>query len=445
MSVEKDLSAILDIGELVLITENSSTSYYLYRGQPMGYDYELIKKFADDMGLDLKVKVMSDLNEMIENLQQGEGDIIAGNLTITSDRRELMHFSEPLMETRQVLVQKKPDDWRKMRRRELESSLVRSPLELAGKTVYVHEFSSFYQRLQNLQQEIGQAIDVRLASGDVDSETLIRMVAEGLIDYTIADENVAMLNQTYYPQLDVKTGISFPQQIGVAMRANADSLKTVFDLWLKRSSINQRKGYLENKYFRAVKDQKSRVFSEYSSLKGDRISPYDEHIRRISESIGWDWRLLAALIYQESRFNPNAKSWAGAFGLMQMMPQTAQRFGIDTTDKEVANLEAGAKYISFLEDFWEDKIDDPEERRKFVLASYNVGPGHVLDAQKIAKKLELDPKKWDENVADCLLLKSQPHYYQMEGVKHGYCRGEQPYAYVRHIYDHYDHFVQNIN
>jgi membrane-bound lytic murein transglycosylase F len=161
--------------------------------------------------------------------------------------------------------------------------------------------------------------------------------------------------------------------------------------------------------------------------------------------IEWDWRLLAALIYQESRFNPHAKSWAGAFGLMQLMPQTAQRFGIDTTHVEVENLEAGAKYIQFLERFWEKRIEDADERRKFVLASYNVGPGHVLDAQKIARKMALDPDVWDNNVADCLLLKSQPRYYQMEGVEHGYCRGEQPFAYVKHIYSHYEHFVQNFN
>lgn len=441
---QRDLKDILEEGEIVLITENSSTSYYLYRGQPMGYDYELIKKFAEDMGIDLKVKVMSDLSQMFDELNEGEGDLLACNLTITKERKKRLAFSDPLLETRQVLVQRKPDGYKKLRKRDLESTLIRSPLELSGKTIYVQEQSSFHERLLNLQEETGQEFDIRLASGDVDSETLIRMVAEGLIEFTVADENSALLNQTYYPQLDVKTSISFPQQIGVVMRQNADSLQDVFNMWLRKQSVKKRMSYLYAKYFRAVKDQKSRVLSEYSSLKGNQISPYDEHIRKVSTSLGWDWRLLAALIYQESRFNPNAKSWAGAFGLMQLMPQTAKRFGIDTTQTEIPNIEAGAKYIEFLEGFWEEKIDDPEERRKFVLASYNVGPGHVLDAQKIADHLNLDRELWDNNVADCLLLKSQPRYYELEGVKHGYCRGEQPFSYVRNIFSHYEHFVQNI-
>lgn len=443
--IHRDLNSILESGEITLLTENSSSSYYLYKGQPMGYDYELVKKFADDMGLELKVEVIDDVNRMFELLNEGKGDIIACNLTVTNERRNLLNFSTPLMEVRQVLVQRKPDDWKKMNKRDIESSLIRSPIELGSKTVYVHEYSSFNARLRSLQDEIGQEIDIRLASGDVDSETLIRMVAEGLIDYTIADENSALLNQTYYPQLDVKTGISFPQQIALGTRLNSDSLRDVLDIWLSQSTNKRRMAFLYDKYFRSVKDQKSRVFSAFSSLDGRKISDYDEHIKRLSLAIGWDWRLVAALIYQESRFNPDAKSWAGAFGLMQLMPQTAERFGIDTTQTELGNLEAGVKYIKFLEGFWEDKIQNPEERRKFVLASYNVGPGHVLDAQKIADHLGLDRLIWDNNVADCIVLKSQAKYYHLEGVKHGYCRGEQPFAYVRNIMSHYGHLVQNID
>lgn len=443
--VERDLREILDSRELILLTENSSSSYYLYKGQAMGFDYELMKKFAEDMGVELKVKIIDDLNRMFEMLNYGEGDLIACNLTITGDRQGLVNFSTPLLESRQVLVQRKPDGWKTMSKRDLESVLVRKPLELAGKTVYVHEYSSFYQRLIHLQEEIGETIDIRLASGDIDSEQLIKMVADGLIDYTIADDNVALLNQTYYPNLDVHTSVSFPQKIAVAMRSNSDSLLVVFNDWLDQKNIRKRKAYLYDKYFRAVKDQRSRVTSEYSSLAGKQISPYDDLIREYSELLGWDWRMLAALIYQESRFNPDARSWAGAFGLMQMMPATASRFGIDTTQTGAENIKAGVKYLQFLESFWEEKVPDPEERRKFVLASYNVGPGHVLDAQRIAANLNLDTLVWDNHVADCMLLKTQPRYYHMEGVKHGYCRGEQPYEYVRNILANYRHFIQNIN
>ena len=126
--IHRDLNSILESGEITLLTENSSSSYYLYKGQPMGYDYELVKKFADGMGLELKVEVIDDVNRMFELLNEGKGDIIACNLTVTNERRNLLNFSTPLMEVRQVLVKRKPDDWKKMNKRDIESSLIRSPI-----------------------------------------------------------------------------------------------------------------------------------------------------------------------------------------------------------------------------------------------------------------------------------------------------------------------------
>ncbi|MDG1261493.1 MAG: transporter substrate-binding domain-containing protein [Flavobacteriales bacterium] len=431
--VDIDLEEIRERRKLVLLTENSSVSYYLYRGQGMGYDYELVRAFAQSQGLELEVRIMEDMNDMFKLLQEGKGDIIACNLTVTEDRKEFLRFTQPLTETKQVLVQRRPDNWRSIPADILLDSMVNAVAKLDQKEVYVHAYSSFHSNILEMEKAAEVDINVIEASGNIDSEQLIRLVAEEQIPFTIADENMAMLNATYYDNLDVSFPISESQDIAWAVRKNADSLAVALDEWIKERSTQRRLAYTYKKYFMSRKDQLARVKSPFSSLSGKQISEFDPTIQRYSSEINWDWKLLAALIYQESRFNPEARSWAGAFGLMQLMPTTAERFGIDTTATSDANIRAGVAYLKYLDKFWRNKIHDPQERVKFILASYNAGPGHVQDAQRIAQFMDKNPYLWDENVAECLLLKSDQKYLAIEGVRHGYCRGKEPYEYVRNI------------
>jgi membrane-bound lytic murein transglycosylase F len=431
---------IQDRGKLVVLTENTSISYYLYKGHPMGYDFELLQAFAKENNLELEIKIIEDLNDMFELLNEGEGDIIACNLTVTSERKKIVQFTNALTTTRQVLVQRRPQDWWKMKKSRLNDSIVTDIQGLAGLKIHVHEYSSFFSRLQSVQDEIGEEIDIVPISGDVDSEALIKMVVDGEIAYTISDENMAQLNQTYYPDIDVSTAISLNQSIAWAVRKSSDSLLTTLNNWLNDKKNSRRLNYMHRKYFESPKDQRDRVQSEFSSIAGKKISKYDDIIKDVAVSIGWDWRMLAALIYQESRFDPQAKSWAGAFGLMQMMPRTAARFGIDTTQVAAANIVAGGRYLAYLEKIWQDDILDSLERKKFILASYNAGPGHVFDAMALAREFDMNPQEWNE-VKQCLLKKAEPKYYTMEVVKHGYCRGGQPVAYVKNVLNSYGHYV----
>ncbi len=196
-----------------------------------------------------------------------------------------------------------------------------------------------------------------------------------------------------------------------------------------------------NKYFRNPKSVRL-VRSDYSSITGGRISEYDDLIKQWADSLNWDWLLLAALIYQESKFDPNAKSWAGAHGLMQLIPATARRFGASNIYDPVQNISSGARYILHLDELWQDIITNKEERLKFVLASYNVGPGHVLDARRLAKKYGKDPNVWDNNVSFYLIQKSKPKYYNDPVVKQGYCRGEEPVNYVHKILSRYQRYLE---
>jgi membrane-bound lytic murein transglycosylase F len=159
-----------------------------------------------------------------------------------------------------------------------------------------------------------------------------------------------------------------------------------------------------------------------------------------SPQLGWDWQMLAAVAYQESRFNPNAQSWSGAYGLMQLMPETARRFGCDSTPSPECSVTAGVKYLKFLQGMWKKRVPNPVERNKFVLASYNIGQGHIIDAQNLAKELGMADTVWDGQVAEALLLKQQEKYYTMPCVKHGYCYAKEPYHFVGKILALYAHY-----
>lgn len=448
-TVDFDLDKIKKRGKIVVLTDNNSTNYFVYRAEPMGFEFELLYAFAKENGLELEMEVTKDMNKIMDQLNRSEVDLIAANLTVTKDRSEKVNFTEPLLYTRQVLIQRKPDGYEKESENKIEASLVRNLTDLIGKKVYVRKESSFYARLQNLSDEIGGKIDVAEVSGDNDTEELIVKVANGEIDYTVADENVALINQTYYPNIDIKTAVSLPQRIAWAVRKNSPILLNELNTWIKKKINTAEYANIFNKYYRNPKAAGQRIESEYFSMTGNRISVYDELIKKYSKKIEWDWRLLASMVCQESRFDPSAQSWMGAYGLMQIIPSTSMRYGIDSISATPEqSLNAGTSYIRRLDNYWKDYIDDKDERIKFVLASYNVGLGHVIDARTLTVKYNRKPYLWDNHVAYFLLQKSRPNFYNDAVVKFGYCRGQQPYNYVRDIlkrYEHYKNLIQPDN
>lgn len=431
-----DLKEIKERGKLIAATDYNSTNYFIYRGTPMGYQFELLNELAEYLDVKLEIFVSNDLEETYGCLQSGGCDLIALDLTVTKERSEILAFTEPYSQTRQVLVQKKPNDWKHLSLRQLEDSLIRNQLDIGGKTIYVQKGSVFYNRLMNLSDEIGDSIHVY--ESEYDMETLISMVAKGEIEYTIADENVALVNRTYYPEIDVKTAISFPQNLAWAVRKNADSLRFAINSWLADYKKTAKFNYIYRKYFKNKRSVQI-VQSEFYSKNEGKISEYDSLIRIYGEKINWDWRLLASLIYQESRFKPNLTSWAGARGLMQLMPVTAKKFGCTNLFEPEQNISAGTKFLVWLDEYFTE-IKDPNERVKFILASYNCGFGHIVDARSLAEKYGKDPNIWFDNAEYFLKQKSNPKYFRDEVVKYGYCRGEETYNFVHQIVDRYQHY-----
>ena len=438
-SAKVDLPEIRERNKLIVLTNFNATDYFIYRGKPMGYQYDLIHELADALGIDFEIVVVNDLEKSFDYLESGRVDLLALNLTITKERSKFLRFTTPHTKTRQILVQRRPEDWEGLREDYIEPSVIRNQLDLAGKTIHVQRNSSFSSRLYNLSEEIGDSIHI--IESDETFETLIAKVVTGEIDYTVCDENMAKVNQTFYPNIDIQTAISFPQRHAWALRMeDTNQLFDTINAWLKDFKTTLRYTYIYNKYFR---NPKTGLMAESGMMLyvGEGVlSPYDSLIRQYSDSLNWDWRLLASMIYQESGFLPDAVSWVGAFGLMQLMPSTADYYSVTRHSVPERNIEAGVKYLQWLDEIFQDKVTLREERLKFVLGSYNVGLGHVLDARALARKYDKDPEIWDDNVEIFLLKKSDPKYYLDPVVRFGYCRGQETYDYVRKILARYDDY-----
>jgi len=434
--VEIDVEEIKARGYLNALVDNNSVSYFIFRGEPMGYEYELLQKFASSLGVELRIKIISGVEEAIDLLNKGEGDVIAFPLTITDDRLNYVKFSQPLFTTNQVLVQRKDSTG---------AGLIRLHADLIGKEIYVMKNSSFKDRLQRLSEEVGGKIVIVEDSAGAETESLIRQVALGEIELTVTDQTLAMVNALTYPNLDINTVISLPQDIAWATRTNSPDLNGSINTWLadikKRGIFKQ----IYDRYFDSPKSTVARMTSDYSSLKGGMLSRYDSMIRLEAAALGWDWRLVAAVIYQESGFNNNSKSWAGAVGLMQLMPAAMQQFKVKNGYDPVQNIRAGIRVLQYHDKLWAKTVTDPNERLKFVLASYNVGLSHVIDARNLAAKYGKDPTKWDDNVELYLSLKTKSKYYKDPVVSAGYCRCQGPVNYVKEVLGRFEAYKAHIN
>ncbi|HMJ70630.1 MAG TPA: transporter substrate-binding domain-containing protein [Cyclobacteriaceae bacterium] len=437
--VEIDLEAIRSRGYLNALVDNNSVSYFIFRGEPVGFEYELLQQFAEDIGVELRIKIISGVEESIDLLNKGEGDVIAFPLTITEERSKYINFSKPLFSTTQVLVQKK------VASDSTSNKLIRLHADLIGKQVHVMKGSSFKDRLQRLSEEIGGQIVIVEDSAGAETESLIRQVAIGEIPFTVTDQTFAMVNASVYPDLDINTVISLPQEIGWSTRANSPELNAAVNSWLEKVKRSGMFRIIYDKYFNSPRTTAIRMSSDYSSLSGGKLSIFDETIRKEAEALGWDWRLVASIVYQESGFNPNVRSWAGAVGLMQLMPAASKQFKVVNAYDPVQNIQAGIRVLHYLDGLWAKTVSDPDERLKFVLASYNVGMSHVIDARNLASKYGKDPTRWDDNVETYLLLKTKPQYYRDPVASAGYCRCYGPVNYVKEVLGRFEAYKAHIN
>lgn len=420
VKVHKDFDLLKKQGKLTIITMNESTSYFTYKDEPMGFHYDMAEAFCEANDLKLEVKTGKNISQLIEMLNNGEGDLIAYPLPLQNELKDSVMYCGLSLISHQVVVQ-----------RSYRDSLIKDVPELIGKRVTVQKGSKFHQRLENLNAEIGGGITIDTEVADsITTEELIEMVSKKQIDYTVCDEYVAKLNRTYFRNININLAISFDQRASWAVSKHTPVLAQKLDEWYADNQKKPVYAAISKKYFELSKLPPP---DEYGLLKlpPGQVSPYDELFKKHAHGTHFQWQLLAAISFHESRFKNGKSSWAGAAGIMGLMPRTAKIYGISSDERMDPNASIGVavKLLKKLDQSFKD-IKDPTERMKFVLAAYNGGIGHITDIRALANKYGDNKNIWDGHVRNWVTKKRDPQYYNDPVCKSGYFRGTETLNYV---------------
>lgn len=418
------LERIQKNGELVILTRNSPTTYYQGPQGPRGVEYELVKKFADSLGVRLRIIVPEHFDDIIPMLVRGEAHMAAAGLTVTSARSKLVRFASGYQTITQQVVYRMGEK----RPKSIEDIISGQIEVIAG--------SSHVDTLENLKRVHP---DLKWQeSRKLDSEEILNLVLEQLVDYTIADSNELTLNQQYFPKLRVAFDISEPQQLAWAFQyTEDDSLHKAANAFIKQlrdSGILDQ--VLERYYSHADKlgFVGTRLYLRHTSK---RLPKYQPLFEEAAQRYGIDWRLLAAIGYQESHWKPDAKSPTGVRGIMMLTLNTARLLKISNRLDPKQSIMGGARYFNMIRKKISVRIPEPD-RTWMALAAYNVGYGHLEDARILAQAEGKDADKWIE-VKKILPRLSQKKWYRK--TRYGYARGREPVMYVENIRSYYDLLV----
>lgn len=414
-----DLDLVRERRVLRVLTRNNAASYFLYRGQQVGFEFDLARSFARELGCRLQVVVPPGADDLIPWLLEGRGDMVAASLTVTDERSKTVAFSRPYNYVSEVVVAR------------ADEAGIDGSEDLAGRDVVVRPSSSYHESLVALQPDI--PVNIIPASEQMETEDLIAAVGDGDIDITVADSHILDIELTYRDDVKGAFVLGERKRLAWAFRPGDDRLREAANSFLGREYRGELYNVLYRRYF---KDSRriARVVPARSARAG-RISPYDELFREVAREVEIDWRLLAAQAYAESEFVPDAQSWAGARGLMQVLPRTALQMGVEGALEDPGNgVRAGALYLRHLIDQFEPSLP-MGERLRMALGAYNAGLGHIRDGRRLARERGFDPDRWFGHVERVLPLLSKEPFYSRS--RYGYCRCRQTVAYVRRIQDQY--------
>lgn len=418
--VHRDWPAVQEAKRLRMLTVNAPTTYYLWRGELLGYEYELVRLFADTHGLELEVIVARDTNALIDGLLAGRGDLIAAGLTPTPARvARGLSFSRPYLTTRETFV--------------TAAAPITDLHGLAGRRVAVNPATSHAATLRALTVPQPFTID----HVEESTAAILAGVADGTYDATLVDGQHAELAATFDEELTLGLALEPAQGLAWAVREHSRDLLRELDAFIEENYRGYAFNVLRNKYF-VNKRRMSR--QREHRVTGDVLSPYDDIVRPLAQTAGFDWRLVVAQMYQESGFDPDRVSFAGARGLLQVLPSTAEEVGIDPArlGEPGPGITAGVKYLSWTRERFPNL--PVGEQLWFALAAYNAGPGHVRDGRRLAARLGLDSSLWFDNVETAMLKLAEPEYARR--AAHGYVRGTEVVQYVGDIRDRFGAYVE---
>ncbi len=420
LSSQSLVEKIISDGRLVVVTRNSPTTYYEDADGPAGLEYELVKMFADELGVELTLVIPDSLDDILNHLANNTVHIAAAGLTITKDREKLYRFGPSYQKITEQLV------YNVANKRPRSLSKIDGTLEVVAN-------SSHEERLKHLKSS-NEKLSWKANEG-VGSEELLQMVSDNIIEYTIADSNELSLNQRFLINLRVAFNISEPQSLAWALPKTSDNSLHLevqkFFKQIKKSGeltrlIERNYGHVEDFDYVGTK-----IFRRHIQK---RLPKYLPLFQQAADTHGVDWRLIAAMGYQESHWDPDAVSPTGVRGIMMLTRKTAKELNVKNRLDPASSIEGGARYFTQTLQRIDEDIPEPD-RTWMAIAAYNVGYSHLQDARQITRKLKKDPNRWLD-VKQTLPLLAKKKWYKQ--TRYGYARGWEPVRYVENIRSYYD-------
>ncbi|WP_210712555.1 membrane-bound lytic murein transglycosylase MltF [Pseudomonas sp. MWU349] len=416
------LERVKEDGVLRVVTRNSPATYFQDRNGETGFEYELVKRFADDLGVELKIETADNLDDLFDQLGQPKGPVLAAAGLVSSEqRKQQVRFSHPYLEVTPQVI------YRNGRSRPTTAQ------DLVGKHIMVLKGSTHAEQLAELKLKY-PGIEYE-ESDAVEVVDLLRMVDEGQIDLTLVDSNELAMNQVYFPNVRVAFDLGDARSQSWAVAAGDDnSLLNEINSFLDKVEKNGTLQRLKDRYYGHVDVLGYVGAYTFAQHLQQRLPKYEKHFKASAKQEKLDWRLLAAVGYQESMWQAEVTSKTGVRGLMMLTQNTAQAMGVSNRLDPRQSISGGAKYLAYIKEQLDDKIEEPD-RTWFALAAYNVGTGHLDDARKLAEKEGLNPNKWLD-VKKMLPRLSQKQWYSK--TRYGYARGGEPVHFVANIRRYYD-------
>lgn len=416
------LERVKEDGVLRVITRNSPATYFQDRNGETGFEYELVKRFADDLGVELKIETADNLDDLFTQLGKPNGPVLAAAGLVESEkRRQEARFSHPYLEVTPQIIYRNGQ------------SRPTTAADLVGKRITVLKGSSHADQLAELKLQY-PGIEYE-ESDAVEVVDLLRMVDEGQIDLTLVDSNEVAMNQVYFPNVRVAFDLGNARSQRWAVAAGEDnSLLNEINDFLDKVEKNGTLQRLKDRYYGHVDVLGYVGAYTFAQHLQQRLPKYEKFFKDAAKEEKLDWRLLAAVGYQESLWQAAVTSKTGVRGLMMLTQNTAQAMGVSNRLDPKQSIKGGAKYLALIKSQLDDKIEEPD-RTWFALAAYNVGGGHLDDARKLAQKEGLNPNKWLD-VKKMLPRLAQKQWYSK--TRYGYARGGEPVHFVANIRRYYD-------